>query len=319
MVEIVSSSELIAETSFLLSLTRLFSRSFKFKHERIRNWRLLGIVMDLQSEGQIDAAQLRDAIRPLVRKNRSTGSLHPWLTKFVAEFGNDKGEFLSPVRRADLRSAKRDRPAPANTEPGKRTRASNIKYFNLNKSFHKCARQYAKELLKEHGKRLSIKSPPPTTDEIARRLVGAVFKFHMSGYWPMLSQLVQNLASKAVSSGYVATGIDGDNFKALHWVALMFFFNNRMNAPKAWVDRIDTGKKIGKIMLVPDPAELAMTLEFLSKNSGSKILLSKRIRSKTLYQFNSEYDDVVREYLTSTINIRPRWAEEISTALQPGS
>src|SRR5207247_10826115 len=65
-------------SSDLLSLTRIFSNSFEIKEERIRNWRLLGIVMSLEVGGQVLARELRSAIRPLIPSGRSGDTLYPW-------------------------------------------------------------------------------------------------------------------------------------------------------------------------------------------------------------------------------------------------
>ncbi|PZR89925.1 MAG: hypothetical protein DLM68_05320 [Hyphomicrobiales bacterium] len=59
------------EIDFLFSLTRTFSESFAIKRDRVRNWRLMGILMELENGGSVAVSQLRKAIAPLVLKRRS--------------------------------------------------------------------------------------------------------------------------------------------------------------------------------------------------------------------------------------------------------
>src|SRR5664280_272833 len=90
-------SALAEEISRLLALTRTFSNSFGIRRARVRNWRLMGIVMELEKAGLVNPRLLREAMKPLIPKGRSTHALHQTQYRYVKEFQNPDGAFLTEV------------------------------------------------------------------------------------------------------------------------------------------------------------------------------------------------------------------------------
>src|SRR6202521_1386271 len=218
---------LIAEASYLLSLTHNFSSSFAIKRERVRNWRLMGFVMELEVDGVILPDPLCDKIETLIPRNKSKRSLQNWLDKCVEQFGNDAGQFWPRIRSSDLGlPVKRKEPVPA-SEPGQSTirhRSENIRQFRLNANFDECAKNYVSGLKSVHQQDFSILRETNISDDVARRVMKEIFKFQTAAYWPLFGELLEDLVAVARKNRYAATGIDEDNFKILHFVLLLMFW-----------------------------------------------------------------------------------------------
>ena len=165
------------EIDFLCSLTRNFSDSFQIKRERVTNWRLMGILMDLEKGGSVAASSLRKAIKPLTPGPDDPDSLYPWANKFVKQFENSEGGFLNRVARPAASANGKNQ----SEGKGRRKRAHNTVSYELNDNFKKCARNYVSILLNTYGDEFNI-SYVELTDDQAHRAFKTIFKFQTENY-----------------------------------------------------------------------------------------------------------------------------------------
>jgi hypothetical protein len=312
----IGSEPLEDEAAFLLSLTHNFSRSFSIKHERVRNWRLLGIVMSLENDGLIEAPKLRKLIKPLIPSKRSDDTLHPWLDHFVREFSNDQGHFLDRLRTSDLSDASSAMPKRKQTsQTNRRPRAENTKKFKLSTNFYECARAYTVGLTEEHTEFAEFRNTV-ITDKVARRVVKELFQFQTRDYWPLFQSLVADIADGARKQGRDASGINSDEFRLLHWAVILVSWSLASSKPHKQFDKFDLNLKVNQSMIVVNPDELGEAIDFLSTTGGSEILTaSKDGRRGFRYSLNVEFQDIVEKYLRTTSQIRPRWRTSMRAAL----
>jgi hypothetical protein len=296
-----------AEVEFLFSLTRNFSNSFEIKHERIRNWRMLGIAINRERDGLIPAGTLRRAIKPLIRRGRSTDNLHSWVNKFVDEFGNDAGPFLERVSRPA-------RPqSPADAAGGtKRHRSPNTTHYALTSNFNACARRYVEGLLEHTEFRQDAR--PPITDQVIRQVVRVLFKFQTKIYWDLWLQLLKQTSLIAGSIKYFAD-ISPDTIRLLHWIIIMQLWRSSLDDKNKGWDSIDINGVATNVLVVVDPDELSKVIDFLASEKGGKILVERKEAKTNKYYFNSEYASAARAYITASMLIRPQWRADFARAL----
>ncbi len=303
-------NQFIDEIDFLFSTTHNFSTSFGIKHERIRNWRMLGIVANREEGGRIKAGTLRRAIKPLIPRGRSTDSLHSWVNKFVGEFRNDTGLFLDRIsdpaigRTVGLHSAK------------VRKRAPNTTHYALNANFNTCAKSYVSGLL-SHAEFIQ-KSAPQLTDDIVRQVVRTLFKFQNNEYWKLWLQLLKDMSEVAKSKGY-GTDINVDKLRIIHWIVMTIVWRSSLADQTKNLDSIDLNSEAMKILIVVDPEELSKVIHFWTSERGGKVLLEHKKDKTERYSFNPEYAGALRSYITAAILVRPQWRAEFVRALQPQS
>src|ERR1043166_2976984 len=210
----------------LLTFTQTFSNSFGIRRTRVRNWRLMGIVMELENSGRVNPRLLRQRIKPLIPEDRSSDALHQTQYRYVREFQNPEGELLSPVYK--------NNPPAAHPEAAlgrQRIRKPNLQSYELNENFEACEYKYVSTFLQSVASELK-NAKLEKGDPRVRALFKTLLVFQRKNYLPLWLKLVDDI--KAVCARGKRNQSDFSEWAAHDptWVMLLSIWLHKLQNPE---------------------------------------------------------------------------------------
>jgi hypothetical protein len=292
---------LAEEISRLLTITKVFSDSFNIRHERTRNWRLIGLLMSIgqvQETNRFTARAFRDVIRDLVGdEGGSTSSMYPWQYKYAYEFKNPDGWFLeelphrSPPREPLVPKQKDD------TETGaqRRERRPNITTYGLTPLFRACEYAYVSNFLESRTEELGVSLPLQADDPRIRTLFKTIMVFQKQRYKPLWGQATEDLKARCVELKYDVDGLTKWAWRAPLWVIVLATWRNRLASPGQGFQSGDANRYATDALAGGEDA--GECLEALSNERGCKILMKEKRGFEEWFVFNNEYESAMRAYV----------------------
>ncbi|HEU0081322.1 MAG TPA: hypothetical protein VFQ87_00485, partial [Bradyrhizobium sp.] len=177
------------EISRLLAMTETFSDAFDIRYERVRNWRLVGLLMEIANGDYVVPYKFREAIQELVKDERgSIHALYQWQYRYAYEFKNPAGWFLEelPQHKAP---APPQVPKKQKKKSNNRARKPNIKAYRLNELFRECEHAYVSQFLDRFKEDLGNAFSVAKDDLRLREVFKLIVKFQRTHYLPLWRQV----------------------------------------------------------------------------------------------------------------------------------
>jgi hypothetical protein len=282
------------EISRLLAMTKTFSDAFDIRYERVRNWRLVGLLMEISNGDHVVPYKFREAIQELVKdEGGSIHALYQWQYRYAYEFKNPAGWFLEELPHQKPPAP----PQPARKQKKKnerRTRRPNIKAYRLNELFRDCEHAYVSRFLElfsdDLGDVFAIGKDDPRLREVFKLIV----KFQRTHYLPLWRQVSSEIRELASGLGYDTTGLTSWGWKAPLWVLVLACWQEKLKDPKKWFQASDVNRYA--VQALADGNLVDECLDMLSDEKGCKFLIRKKVGFEQVFIFNKKYDAALINY-----------------------
>jgi len=316
---ISGSEDLGREIARLLAMTKVFSKSFDIRRERVRNWQLVGLLMALgtvQKNRRATASAFRTQIRELVEQDgNSADQMYQWQYKFAYEFKNPNGWFLQELP-AELPPREPPTPMKKKARQKKQTgkRRPPIKSYQLTPLFQACEHAYVQEFLESRTQELGTSVSVERDDPRTRELFKTIVLFQRDHYLPLWKKLTVELQDLCAVNQHSADGLTKWAWRAPLWAVLLASWQHKLEKPKQWFQSTDANRFA--VDALADGSSADDCLEMLSEDPGCQILKRERHGFEELYILNDEYEPALLNYTRPLPSLNQRLNQELLGILQ---
>jgi hypothetical protein len=295
-------ARLADEIYMLLQLSKCFSETFRIKRERVRQWRFVGMVVELEIDSMIYYRDLLESeeIEDLIQDGKAKYARYYWVNKFVREFANERPftERLRPAHKRFIKGEKKDLDSGSPPDEPRMAR------FKLNDHFYSCLYGYVSEFTKvvipDVVSDLQFNS---LTNKSKNDLFKELFLFQKRNYWPAWTDVVSDVKSVASAKKVSINDRFFGKSDILVWVISLIHWIEYLRSPNTILDTFDINQKITDNLRFADPGDTLKCIRSLSDETGRKPLLRNKSDGEPQYHFNSVYSDAFYRYSLRVVRI----------------